>query len=1448
MSQLDNSNDSESDIDNSMNPIEHSPEDEDQVIVDSDDDEEYEDSESSEDENLSTEERLMKAKEKLRESKKQIFSLFSNVKQYKEIMEQEKENLKNEAFNEKKELEDTVEELKNKYQQAFEFNEEIVGQNEKLRQALDEFERDRNEKNRETMKNLQSVFSELNYIEERNEELQTENEQMREMVMQTKRDLQEQNEKIENQEKELNELRRQASEPRRSSTNLQQLSSLSKGNIFEELESVKLLLQKEREKVKQIDNFLFQARQLSSGGSEGEQFSNDLLLKEQEAHKKTIQELEEERQKLKEEQIKNATLNKRLKKTKSLANMKERYQNYTHDESLPLGDSGAVPNNTPVKPSETQHKKVEFPASPEPAKLSQREKRENRKSTSFNKLFARDDSSKEAKVDPISRSLGRAEGKKNPSNPNPASNLPSLNPNNTAPRKLSKDKRKTVQISSPTSFSHIGGYAIEQLSPKVEEGSPSSSTDIPKSLLLDEANRTNSSSNLMNSFGKHSSFQNRSPSQSLIFQDFEQKPKEVIQRIDIKRSEAYKARHKGNSEIMLENIKNNLKTSLGNNDWEVKKDLEGKLFYIDQSRGIISRKSPIPKEGMTKQTQKDTLYSLFSTFGETGRKHEKEIKNIQAVVRGWLARKTTLELRQFLTHKKKLLNILLQTEGNYIKNCLNVLLDDFLKPAKAKNVLKDQPLQQILTDLTKILEGTNQMVSFFSSMIGLKNFSVVDAKTGHGFKFLLGYLASYLSFGSLYEAAMQIIQKKSFSSTISKIHSKKDVKKGVELVLLIPKLFEQVRDHLTQYEEVLENLLTHSVQYFDNENYAMLVECFHQITAANDKLLERDQIIKQENEIKRVQKVWSGTPSSVFIKGRYVVKEGPLIKLSRKETQSRYFLLFNDAFMYGVKDKKSGKVKFHQIFFLSECNCLVKDIPDNQSKRPNAFEIITSKKSFVVYADSAHEKQQWVEDFTTAVGQTAAKLSATSPNAVIKKSSKISTENLAPVWINDKDAVDCMICKKQFTMLNRRHHCRKCGKVVCGSCSEHKVTLPNIGSARVCEDCYNSGNFDKGRRTISLSHTPVERGVLKRTASMIITINTIPPSSLSYIFSFLPLADLPRVAAVCSTWKKVVDSDAVWKSHFKKRFGSYKTEAPSSISWKNKLRNDLQWGQGSYKVETIKGHTASISCLELLDPTTVLSGSLDTTIRLWNLNKKKEVQLLRGHTQTVRCIQASVSDNQIISGGEDKTIRIWGLRDCTLTKTLTQLADATSLQIDPSQSLLITGHSDGYIKLWDTRTWKNTLSHKIGGKIFDLQNRDNILVIGSSDKKIRLWDIRTHKTLSEFGDHTDVVRAVRFDDSKILSASDDSTVRVYSFTSGTNVLTAHPGAKVTCLQFDDIKLVTGSSDSSLKIWDSNNLTTPLYTIGGKSTQGEGWVRCLKFSYNTLVAGRGDNLLHINFEK
>lgn len=63
----------------------------------------------------------------------------------------------------------------------------------------------------------------------------------------------------------------------------------------------------------------------------------------------------------------------------------------------------------------------------------------------------------------------------------------------------------------------------------------------------------------------------------------------------------------------------------------------------------------------------------------------------------------------------------------------------------------------------------------------------------------------------------------------------------------------------------------------------------------------------------------------------------------------------------------------------------------------------------------------------------------------------------APAWIPDHDAPRCMACHSAFTVVRRRHHCRNCGKVFCGRCSNNNVPLPRYGHTkpvRVCNRCF----------------------------------------------------------------------------------------------------------------------------------------------------------------------------------------------------------------------------------------------------------------------------------------------------------------------------------------------------------------------------------------------------------
>ncbi|XP_067677797.1 zinc finger FYVE domain-containing protein 16-like isoform X2 [Haliotis asinina] len=74
---------------------------------------------------------------------------------------------------------------------------------------------------------------------------------------------------------------------------------------------------------------------------------------------------------------------------------------------------------------------------------------------------------------------------------------------------------------------------------------------------------------------------------------------------------------------------------------------------------------------------------------------------------------------------------------------------------------------------------------------------------------------------------------------------------------------------------------------------------------------------------------------------------------------------------------------------------------------------------------------------------------------------------VAPTWVPDHEAPNCMQCQAKFTFTKRRHHCRACGKVFCSTCCSQKSALAymDLKEARVCQQCHQLLQSGSQRRT-----------------------------------------------------------------------------------------------------------------------------------------------------------------------------------------------------------------------------------------------------------------------------------------------------------------------------------------------------------------------------------------------
>jgi len=171
---------------------------------------------------------------------------------------------------------------------------------------------------------------------------------------------------------------------------------------------------------------------------------------------------------------------------------------------------------------------------------------------------------------------------------------------------------------------------------------------------------------------------------------------------------------------------------------------------------------------------------------------------------------------------------------------------------------------------------------------------------------------------------------------------------------------------LLHYENLLDRLLKHyGKDHYDYE------DCL----AAKSKLLEISRNVpsvlqRSDNFVAlcELQRDLNGFDSLVQ-PDREFVRQGCLLKHSRKGYQQRMFFLFSDLLLYTNRTvQPSPQFKVHGQLPLR--GVMVEETPDNKTGANYCFTIYGGNRALTVAASSQEEKDKWMEDLTATI-QTA---------------------------------------------------------------------------------------------------------------------------------------------------------------------------------------------------------------------------------------------------------------------------------------------------------------------------------------------------------------------------------------------------------------------------------------------------------------------------------------------
>lgn len=118
----------------------------------------------------------------------------------------------------------------------------------------------------------------------------------------------------------------------------------------------------------------------------------------------------------------------------------------------------------------------------------------------------------------------------------------------------------------------------------------------------------------------------------------------------------------------------------------------------------------------------------------------------------------------------------------------------------------------------------------------------------------------------------------------------------------------------------------------------------------------------------------------------------------------------------------------------------------------------------------------------------------------------------------------------------------------------------------------------------------------------------------------------------------------------------------------------------SYPQFTLRGHTSTVRCLKMSDANTAISGSRDTTLRIWDLKKGLCKHVLIGHQASVRCLE--VHGDLVVSGSYDTTVKIWSISEGKCLRTLSgHFSQIYAIAFDGKK--IATGSLDTSVRIWD---------------------------------------------------------------------------------------------------------------------------------------------------------------------
>ena len=255
------------------------------------------------------------------------------------------------------------------------------------------------------------------------------------------------------------------------------------------------------------------------------------------------------------------------------------------------------------------------------------------------------------------------------------------------------------------------------------------------------------------------------------------------------------------------------------------------------------------------------------------------------------------------------------------------------------------------------------------------------------------------------------------------------------------------------------------------------------------------------------------------------------------------------------------------------------------------------------------------------------------------------------------------------------------------------------------------------------------------------------------------------------------------------------------------LLNLVAWERQTPHLRAILEHHGRIDrVLFRPDGRAILTGSTDSTARLWDAATGEPLGPPLGHGEQVAVIAFSPDARLALTGGSE--VRVWNpLTGRPAGPTLVHGDPIQTLAFSPDGRLIMTCRRNFDVRLWDAATGRR-VGPPLGTAVKDAQFSPDgrFILTGGADGMARFWDVATGQLAGPPLEHdTGVLSRFSPDGRRIATGCEDGTAQIWDAATRRRIssLPKHGGRIQGVVFSPDGRLVlTYGTDGTARIWDT----------------------------------------------